>query len=880
VPRRALRWLWAGLAIAVVAAVAGPASSSILSVAPLGTSPTAAHVPSARPLSSLASSAEPPGRPPIPARGGPGNVEVSANCSNVSNAEVEQAYDPASGNLYEAWIGCGGIGFGRSTDLGYSFEDVQLVLGSAGNSWDPSVAVAPNGTVYVGYMANNGSGDAPYVAWSLDHGRSFAGESTAFVPNRSEFSDRDFLAVAPNGTVYLTWDYSPNASLDQVQCAAGGSCYFTAGDYNAVLERSTDGGRNWSAPVAIDPEYPDGGAPAAPLLVEPNGRIDVLYEDYNVSAGHQLTTGRNFFASSTDGGATFSAPVPASNLTFPNSDWWINGALARDSSGTLYATFDAPSGGYDSAWATVSRSDGATWSAPIALNPDTDSAPHILAEGAGGENGTAYVVWMSNNSTSGWSFFEATLGNNGSSLSSPIRVSDQFGLNGVWTGDTVGASYLGGGRVAVSFGLAEAQQGGSPYSQIYAAVLGVALPGPPAIDSIVPGAGTATVGWRAPSVGQPFGGYVLAWAPVSGNGGHLSRGPGTLNATVTSLAEGVTYRFLVAALNTAGQGPWSVPRNLTLFATGTVAGTVSPPGAQVALDGVPLPVRNGSFVGVSTPGVHYLTASSSGFESLNESLLLPWNDTLRENVSLTPATGYLEGYVRPASATVSWDGTALAPIDHGFYLISGLGGSTHRLRVSAPAHLAYTANVTLVGGEDEWRNVTLLPENGSFALVVAPAWASVTVNARPIHLDESGRAGVTGPPGVYEVVATAPEYDPAYANVTVAAGQSVDVSLDLHLLAGPPSGGTTGSGGLGPFHISPTNGAILALLAVALGGLVLLAVLRNRRPPRLTATLEPADPDQAPNEGRVASETDESATPTSEPTDGPVETFGPEPVVF
>ena len=50
-------------------------------------------------------------------------VAVSAGpaCSG-QNAEVETATDPRTGVLYEAWIGCRGIGFARSTDGGKTFS--------------------------------------------------------------------------------------------------------------------------------------------------------------------------------------------------------------------------------------------------------------------------------------------------------------------------------------------------------------------------------------------------------------------------------------------------------------------------------------------------------------------------------------------------------------------------------------------------------------------------------------------------------------------------------------------------------------------------------------------------------------------------------------
>ena len=92
----------------------------------------------------------------VAAQGGPGPVpgpatDISQSCSG-QNAEVEQAVDPARGYVYEDWMGCGGIGFARSADGGQHFSAPITVPGSAGGTWDPAVAVAPNGTVYAAYI--------------------------------------------------------------------------------------------------------------------------------------------------------------------------------------------------------------------------------------------------------------------------------------------------------------------------------------------------------------------------------------------------------------------------------------------------------------------------------------------------------------------------------------------------------------------------------------------------------------------------------------------------------------------------------------------------------------------------------------------------------
>ena len=109
-------------------------------------------------------------------RAGPA-VEVSRGCRG-SNAETEQAVDYPY--VYVTWIGCGGIGFARSTDGGRGFGHPLRVPGSAARGcgcnpqsaagWDPSIAVASDGTVYVSYMIDRHGYAHPRIAVSRDHG--------------------------------------------------------------------------------------------------------------------------------------------------------------------------------------------------------------------------------------------------------------------------------------------------------------------------------------------------------------------------------------------------------------------------------------------------------------------------------------------------------------------------------------------------------------------------------------------------------------------------------------------------------------------------------------------------------------------------------------
>ncbi len=795
----------------------------------------------------------------------PRNVLVDVPCNSSGNAEVEQAYDPTVGYLYEAWIGCGGIGFSRSIDGGYSFETAFSVAGSTpagGFSWDPAITLSPNGTIYVAFMVDV-PGDAPVVAWSWDHGQTFAGWSLVFTPPTNTFSDRGFIAVAPNGTVYVTWDYSPMANwpngsaLDQEGCASGGSCYFTNGDYNIVIAWSSNGGQNWSGFVPVDPEYPWGGAPCGPLLITPNGTIAVLFEDYDISgADHALGLGYNYFTRSFNGGVNWTAPVRLSNYSFPNNVWWIDGDIAQDNSGTLYATYDSVNATEDTAWVALSRDGGASWSPSIRVNPDVNSAAHNLVDSVGGENGTVYIAWMSNASGSQRAF-EAALGGNGSTWGPVTLLSALDGIAGYWIGDTMGLSYLGGGSVAVSWTYG-VDQAGFVASQIFAAVVGESPPGPPILAGLQPGAARATLDWNAPTDPEPVTGYIVSWGPEGGVGQNLSV-PGTArSATVTNLVPYAHYGIEVTALNAAGLGPSSGPINFSLSAWTRISGSVVPTSASVLLDDVPLPVVGGSFTANTSYSPHVVTAEATDYQSQVFALSPAWNGTVWGNFSLSLLTGTIQGYVSPVTSNVSWRGTLEPVSSNGFFSVTAAAGATGALVVQFPGLIPSYRNLTVVANRTLWENATLTAPNGTLRFHVLPAGAALFVDDRTIPLDAAGNASLSLVGGIYRLEATAESYYPYFSNATLRPGEVANVAVTLIPIAGTPNpNGTVGEGSPNPL----ADPLVLALIV----GVVLLAIAifqigRRRRLP----------PEEAGPEGNVAIEDTEGVEePALDPGESP-----------
>jgi hypothetical protein len=418
-------------------------------------------------------------------------AEISTSCG-ASNAEVE---DAVSGNdVYAEWMGCfastGSIAVATSTDGGRDFATPVLLPGSRRSgacqsscpySWDPAIVVARSGAVYASFMVRGGSGcasECPVLDVSKNHGQSFTEVAVLPVPASSDpqgsFGDRDFLAVAPNGTIYVTWDYGPSASQVRHHCSSG--CAYAAGDFNAVIQESTNGGRTWSAVRPISLGFPYGGAYCAQILARANGVLDVLYPVFPTSTStYDVSPGQEHFIRSLNGGRTWSKPlvVGAGAGTISTDEWWIDDNLSIDASGDLFATWDTQTATTDVGWLSYSRNGGVSWSTPIRVTPSSGGAEELV-ESTGTGKGVAEVAWQTPSSPQGYSTFVRPFSvRYGWLLAKPYRVSTAYGNPSTWPGDTFGiaalpkdSSTVRGLPIAITWGTAI----GRGRSQIYTSV--------------------------------------------------------------------------------------------------------------------------------------------------------------------------------------------------------------------------------------------------------------------------------------------------------------------------------------------------------------------------------------------------------------------------
>jgi putative cell wall-binding protein len=132
------------------------------------------------------------------------------------------------------------------------------------------------------------------VARSTDNGQTWAQSSTN-LPILTGPLSHPRLAIDPNngakGTLYVSYQRAPAV----------------AADTDITVQKSTDGGVNWSAPVRVNDD-PAGNVQTNPWVsIGPGGRVNVIWGDrrHPYPGGGKLAD--IYFASSTDNGASFGA---------------------------------------------------------------------------------------------------------------------------------------------------------------------------------------------------------------------------------------------------------------------------------------------------------------------------------------------------------------------------------------------------------------------------------------------------------------------------------------------------------------------------------------------------------------------------------------------
>jgi Neuraminidase (sialidase) len=185
----------------------------------------------------------------------------------------------------------------------------------------------------------------------------------------------------------------------------------TATNSNILFSRSTDGGATFSAPLNVSGSSASSSNPL--ISVDRLGAINVVW--VSDAPGNNDV----FFSRSTDGGATFSAPLNLSNDPADS----LSPQLAVDGSGNINVVWESDNIKFGVLF-SHSTDGGATFSAPVDLATNTGGsfgAQLVLAA-----DGSINVVWE-DDSNSGSNISYSRSSDNGATFSAPKNLSSTLG---------------------------------------------------------------------------------------------------------------------------------------------------------------------------------------------------------------------------------------------------------------------------------------------------------------------------------------------------------------------------------------------------------------------------------------------------------------------
>ncbi len=245
---------------------------------------------------------------------------------------------------------------------------------------DASLAVAPNGTVWSAGLSGV-AGSVP-VQSSSDKGQTWP---KGYDVAKKNSSDREWIVANSTGSVFVSWrDFG--SSKDQT-CTdpVGISCSSLP---SGVFMARLDPGQPWSEPLKVSDDGHEG-----PIAADPASSWLYL--------PHAMGEKSVFMARSPDGGRTWQdvtvAPLVMDTYDFP--------IAAVDAAGTVYLVWNtdesepndmngglvANEAAIPTVHLSVSKDHGATWSKPVVISPA--GVPALFPWAAAGSDGRLVVAW-------------------------------------------------------------------------------------------------------------------------------------------------------------------------------------------------------------------------------------------------------------------------------------------------------------------------------------------------------------------------------------------------------------------------------------------------------------------------------------------------------
>ncbi|HLK61253.1 MAG TPA: exo-alpha-sialidase, partial [Chthonomonadaceae bacterium] len=289
----------------------------------------------------------------------------SETCTLVFGSNVLVGYNDST--AYTSFVqNAHFTGYSLSTDGGNTFTDEgTLPQDTNGDLGDPALAAdTVAGTIYFITIAFGEEFGVP----GIQSFRSFDGGATFHSPVNAApgFSSSDFLD-------------KPWVAVDDASGTGQGTVYVTFTDFGSstkiCVTRSTDGGATWGPSGGVS--LASGTVQGSYVVVGPDHSVYVFWLDGN-SASQQILVRKSTDGGNTFGSSVTVATLKTTGVNgdlglggfrsnaFPH-------AAVNPVTGNVYVTYNDTPGGTDRAdiFFTQSTDGGATWSAPVRVNDDT-----------------------------------------------------------------------------------------------------------------------------------------------------------------------------------------------------------------------------------------------------------------------------------------------------------------------------------------------------------------------------------------------------------------------------------------------------------------------------------------------------------------------------
>jgi hypothetical protein len=333
-------------------------------------------------------------------------IRVSSGDTNAAEPAIATA---PGGEVYIAWVNHGAqsqadVMFARFNSEGRMQGSPVRVNSQPGvaTAWrgdPPTVAVASDQTVYVGWTARVGSESDHatdiYLSSSRDHGQTFNAPVKVNDDPKPAVHGMHSLAVAKDGRVYLAWlderNVAPMPMKDMKMEGASAGRHMES-NREVFAASSNDGGRTFST----NQKVATNACPCCKtaLAVGSDGRLFVSWRQVLPGDFRHIAV-----ANSTDQGKTFTAPLIVSDDQWVLTGCPVSGAaLSIASDGAVRALwYSEGKNGRTGLYWSRSSDQGATFGPRELLAAGAVRGTPVLI----GDNGSLKAVWQDTENNGG-----------------------------------------------------------------------------------------------------------------------------------------------------------------------------------------------------------------------------------------------------------------------------------------------------------------------------------------------------------------------------------------------------------------------------------------------------------------------------------------------